>query len=228
MNVNNIVFLFKILDRSICMHAVSQGALGVECRSDDSLVISMLNRLNHEETVLRCIAERTFMAKLEGGCSAPIAVESRVTPNSIVLEGAVFDLDGSRKIQDRFEIKFDNSESTCPVVNMSLPKSQKPEETTNNSSSSKRKLEDDEEEKRDGEEEIGTPKKSMKVAAIKDEVGSGDHRNKAYSFIIDLNIQENRLIKAELCGLHLAERLKDKGADVLINEIKAQIHKSSF
>ena len=111
---------------------------------------------------------------------------------------------------------------------MSLPKSQKPEETSNNSSSSKRKLEDDEEEKQDGEEEIGTPKKSMKVAAIKDEVGSEDHRNKAYSFIIDLNIQENRLIKAELCGLHLAERLKDKGADVLINEIKAQIHKSSF
>jgi hypothetical protein len=49
-----------------------------------------------------------------------------------------------------------------------------------------------------------------------------------YSFIVDLKIDENKMMKAELCGLHLAERLKEKGADLLINEIKSKVHKNNF
>lgn len=80
----------KILPFDICMHAVSQGALGIECRLNDLTVIQMVNKLNHEETLLRCIAERTFLARLEGGCSAPVGVISRVTDHSIYLEGNYF------------------------------------------------------------------------------------------------------------------------------------------
>ena len=104
---------------------------------------------------------------------------------------------------------------------------------SSSNSSSKRKLEDDKEEKE--ENKLETPKKTLRVNEKKEEKEdvTGDfshhhHQKKAYSFIIDFNIKEDRMIKAELCGLHLAEKLKDKGADVLINEIKAQIHKTSF
>ena len=195
------------------MHAVSQGALGVECRRDDTLVIEMLNELNDEETVLRCIAERTFLAKLEGGCSAPIAVESKVTASSIVLEGAVFDLEGTRRIYDKFEINFDKELTTaaCPVLN-NLTRM-----TTNN----KRKFENDHDHD-DHNDESNSKKKVKQV----DEKKKAPVARKHYSFICDLKIDECKLIKSELCGLHLAERLKEKGADVLINEIKSQINKS--
>lgn len=220
---------------------MSQGALGVECRRDDLTVISMLNRLNDENTLLQCIAERTFLAKLEGGCSAPIAAHSGVTDNSIWLEGAVFDLEGTRRIQDRFEIKFD--QDNCPVVNMSASCliSNTNQENTTNTASSKRKLDDDEDEEKE-EEGVETKKNQddksknvKKVKRVEKEVESKPEENKpqsahpllkSYSFIVDMNIRECRMIKAELCGLHLAEKLKERGADVLISEIKAQIHKS--
>lgn len=223
----------------MCIHAVSQGALGVECRRDDLTVISMLNRLNDEKTLLQCIAERTFLAKLEGGCSAPIAAHSGITDNSIWLEGAVFDLEGTRRIQDRFEIKFD--QDNCPVVNMSASCliSNAKQENSTNTTSSKRKLDDDDEdEEKDVEtkkDEDDKSKNIKKVKRVEKEVESKPEDNKpqsahsllkSYSFIVDMNIRECRMIKAELCGLHLAEKLKERGADVLISEIKAQIHKS--
>ena len=46
---------------------------------------------------------------------------------------------------------------------------------------------------------------------------------KCFSFIVDVNIDQNKMIKAELCGLHLAQKLKDKGADIIIKECKEQI-----
>lgn len=205
------------------MHAVSQGALGVESRRDDLTVIKMLNRLNHEDTLLRCIAERTFLAKLEGGCSAPIAVTSKITENSILLEGAVFDLEGTTKIQDKFEIHFNTpSITSCPVLTI-LNENEKQNETDLNSSL-KRSFSESEEEECD-ESESKRLKKEHKNLEEKVEEVKQDLKFylKHYSFIADLNIEENKMIKAELCGLHLAQKLKEKGADILINEIKAKV-----
>jgi porphobilinogen deaminase len=97
------------------MHAVSQGALGVECRQDDDLIIKMLNRLSDEDTVLRCIAERAFLTTLNGGCSAPIGVNSRITENGIELEGVVSSLDGEFRNYAKFETSFDLIDWSCPV-----------------------------------------------------------------------------------------------------------------
>ncbi len=56
----------------ICLPAVGQGAVGIECRNDDHELISMLSKLNHAETALRVTAERAMNAKLQGGCQVPI------------------------------------------------------------------------------------------------------------------------------------------------------------
>ena len=70
----------------------------------------MINEINNEETVLRCIAERTFLACLEGGCSAPVGVHSKViNSESICLEACVIDLASKNKIHDKFEMKFNAS-----------------------------------------------------------------------------------------------------------------------
>jgi len=100
----------KILSNEICMYAVGQGALGIECRRNDLELIKMINEINDEETVLTCIAERTFLARLEGGCSAPIGVNSKViNSESICLEACVIDLESKNKIHEKFEIKFNDS-----------------------------------------------------------------------------------------------------------------------
>lgn len=58
------------------LHAVGQGALGIEAREGDELVLDLLKGVLHAETMLACEAERSLMRTLEGGCSVPIGVET--------------------------------------------------------------------------------------------------------------------------------------------------------
>lgn len=58
------------------LHAVGQGALGIEIRKDDQQVLGMLSTVGHKETTLASLAERSLLRKLEGGCSAPLGVET--------------------------------------------------------------------------------------------------------------------------------------------------------
>ncbi|KAK1655298.1 porphobilinogen deaminase [Colletotrichum phormii] len=58
------------------LHAVGQGALGIEARAGDERVLSVLRELEDEPTMLACVAERSVMRTLEGGCSVPIGVET--------------------------------------------------------------------------------------------------------------------------------------------------------
>jgi len=46
------------------MYAVGQGAMAVECRGNDIQILNLLSVLTHQDTVLQCIAERTFLKKL--------------------------------------------------------------------------------------------------------------------------------------------------------------------
>ncbi|KAF6776313.1 hypothetical protein AHF37_04642 [Paragonimus kellicotti] len=65
-----------------CYHAVSQGALACECRQNDDFILSVLADLHNESAALSCIAERSLMRHLDGGCSTPIGVRTRFTPNT--------------------------------------------------------------------------------------------------------------------------------------------------
>ena len=105
------------------MYAASQGALGVECRRDDTRVVRMLNELSDESTVLRCVAERCFLARLEAGCSAPVGVHSTLHADSdaIQLNGVVLNVDGTQRIEDTCRLSFsddanpDNDATTWKV-----------------------------------------------------------------------------------------------------------------
>ncbi|KAF2190093.1 porphobilinogen deaminase [Zopfia rhizophila CBS 207.26] len=58
------------------LHAVGQGALGIEIRKDDEVVKEMLSKVRCERTTRACTAERALLRTLEGGCSVPIGVET--------------------------------------------------------------------------------------------------------------------------------------------------------
>lgn len=61
-------------------HAVGQGALAVEIRADDTEARQLCDALTHWETSWRCLAERACLRVLEGGCSVPVGVNSRLVP----------------------------------------------------------------------------------------------------------------------------------------------------
>ncbi|EGN94082.1 hypothetical protein SERLA73DRAFT_96894 [Serpula lacrymans var. lacrymans S7.3] len=60
-------------------HAVSQGALAIEIRSNDRQAQELCKAIIHPETQLKCMAERALLRELEGGCSVPVGVGSSVT-----------------------------------------------------------------------------------------------------------------------------------------------------
>ena len=80
------------------LHAVGQGSLGVEIRAGDEKTKELLKPLNHRESRLRCLAERSLMRALEGGCSVPIGVETEMKDEKITLRAILVTVDGSKSI----------------------------------------------------------------------------------------------------------------------------------
>lgn len=96
----------QVLDPSLSLHAVSQGALGIECRLNDANIIKLLQPLNHYETRIRCLGERSLMRTLEGGCSVPIGVNTRFEGRILHLRGLVASVDGTQVAEDDAEIEI--------------------------------------------------------------------------------------------------------------------------
>ncbi|MEB3338505.1 MAG: hydroxymethylbilane synthase [Leptolyngbyaceae bacterium] len=90
----------QILPPEVSLHAVGQGALGIECRADDAEVLALLKALEHTATAQRCYAERAFLRDLEGGCQVPIGVNTVLDGDSLTLTGLVISLDGQRVVKD--------------------------------------------------------------------------------------------------------------------------------
>ena len=61
-------------------HAVGQGALGIEIRTNDEEARRLCAALTHWQTSWRCLAERACLRVLEGGCSVPVGVHSELAP----------------------------------------------------------------------------------------------------------------------------------------------------
>lgn len=76
--------------------AVGQGALGLECRTDDRNTLDLIGFLAHSETSICVHAERAFNAYLDGGCQVPIAAFARLQDGQLYLEGRVGQPDGTK------------------------------------------------------------------------------------------------------------------------------------
>jgi hydroxymethylbilane synthase len=89
----------QILPYEIMLPAIGQGALGIEARADDGETFALLARLDHAPTHAAVVAERALLARLRGGCLAPVAAWCRAsTPGTILLTGAVLSPDGREKL----------------------------------------------------------------------------------------------------------------------------------
>lgn len=77
----------EYLEPEVCLPAIGQGALGLECREEDGETNRMLEVFDHFETS-RCVrAERALLSRLEGGCQVPIAALARIHRGGSPSEG---------------------------------------------------------------------------------------------------------------------------------------------
>ncbi|MCL1493012.1 MAG: hydroxymethylbilane synthase [Pseudanabaena sp. Salubria-1] len=89
----------EIIDAEISLHAVGQGALGIECRAEDPEILALFAPISHYPTTQRCLAERSFLRELEGGCQVPIGVNTSINADQLTLKGIVASLDGKTLIK---------------------------------------------------------------------------------------------------------------------------------
>ena len=84
----------QTIQPDVSLPAVGQGALGLECRSQDQAVLDLILPLMHAETNVCVRAERAFNAYLEGGCQVPIAGYATLQNGQLQIEGRVGSVDG--------------------------------------------------------------------------------------------------------------------------------------
>ncbi|WP_105166529.1 hydroxymethylbilane synthase [Pseudoalteromonas sp. T1lg23B] len=90
--------------------ANGQGAVGIECRSDDTLTKRLLAPLEHEQTRIRVLAERAMNRRLEGGCQVPIGAYAEVSGEQVSLRGLVGSLDGKEILRAEVSGHRDHAE----------------------------------------------------------------------------------------------------------------------
>ncbi|NKB34501.1 MAG: hydroxymethylbilane synthase [Pseudomonadales bacterium] len=82
-----------------CLPAGGQGAVGIECRTEDIETLKLIDCLHHNDTASRVVAERAVNAKLQGGCQVPIASFAELENEEIYLRALVGSVDGKQLIR---------------------------------------------------------------------------------------------------------------------------------
>ena len=81
--------------------SAGQGIIALQCRKNDSEIISLLQKTNHEETYKRAHIERNILKVLEGDCETAIGAHSVIEGDKITIEAELFSLDGSKRFYEK-------------------------------------------------------------------------------------------------------------------------------
>src|SRR5207245_1070671 len=91
----------EVLSPEVCMPAVGQGAIAVQCRLKDTEAADLLAPLDDAETRTAVIAERALLAALQGGCQVPLGAWARIERGELLLEACVCSVDGVQYVKQR-------------------------------------------------------------------------------------------------------------------------------
>ena len=81
--------------------SAGQGVIALQCRENDDETISILNKINHEETHKRAHLERNILKVLDGDCETAIGAHSVVDGDKIKVEAELFSLDGKQRFYEK-------------------------------------------------------------------------------------------------------------------------------
>ncbi|HID67470.1 MAG TPA: hydroxymethylbilane synthase, partial [Roseibacterium sp.] len=88
----------EYLATDLSLPAIGQGAIGIECRENNTEIEGLIAVLNHDDTAVRVRAERAMNHRLEGGCQVPIGGHATLDGDILTLRGLVARSDGSEII----------------------------------------------------------------------------------------------------------------------------------
>ena len=100
--------------------SAGQGIIALQCREVDKEIISILKKVNHEETYKRAHAERNVLKVLEGDCETAIGVYSKIESDTIVVEAELFSIDGSQRFYEKKSGQIDKFKEIGKQIGQNL------------------------------------------------------------------------------------------------------------
>ena len=116
---NEICEIFSVED---IIPSVGQGIIALQCRQDDSKIISLLEKTNHNETYQRAKAERNVLKVLEGDCETAVGAHANIKGDKIILEAELFSLDGKQRFYEKKSSSIENAKELGNEVGQILKK----------------------------------------------------------------------------------------------------------
>ena len=89
--------------------SAGQGIISLQCRNNDDEVISVLNKINDQETSQRAHAERNVLKVLDGDCETAVGAHAIIEGDEITLEAELFSLEGSKRFYEKKSSKIENA-----------------------------------------------------------------------------------------------------------------------
>ena len=117
----------QIFSTSEIIPSAGQGVIALQCRNNDTGLIELLNRVDHQPTHNSIKAERNVLKVLEGDCETAVGAFANIKGNQINLEVELFSLDGKK----RFYLKSSKSIDKADELGLEVGKALKKE--SNNS-----------------------------------------------------------------------------------------------
>ena len=100
--------------------SAGQGIISLQCRENDNNIISVLKKINHNETNKRADAERNVLKILEGDCETAVGAHAVVQCNEIILEAELFSIDGTQRFYEKKSSKIENAKALGEEVGQLL------------------------------------------------------------------------------------------------------------
>lgn len=110
------------IDPDEMLPAPAQGAIGIECRSDDATTAALLKAIDHGETHQAVLAERAFCRALGGTCHSPVAAMARVQDGEIAFDCEILSEDGSDHLFDSARFPVGDLDAPAELAGRMLAK----------------------------------------------------------------------------------------------------------
>ena len=91
----------KLFHLTLCCRRWGQGSLCIEIRKDDTRIQKIVSDIDDQQTRIAVEAERSLLAKLQGGCQVPIGAYAEIQGKEVSIEAIICTLDGDHAIRDR-------------------------------------------------------------------------------------------------------------------------------
>ena len=97
-----------IFDNEEMICAPGQGTIALESREEDKEIKKIVNSINHKKTSICVDIERSFLKRLEGGCTAPIGAYAQIVDDKVLLKGIISSLNGKKHITNQSLSEYTN------------------------------------------------------------------------------------------------------------------------